>query len=100
MAESKPASKDRQKSAKRTTAGDKKYEGFTDEERGAMKERAQELKAAARRGPLLFRTSFRGHLALASAGLHGGSLLVRPHVRAALACLLAGHRECPPVVLA
>jgi uncharacterized protein YdhG (YjbR/CyaY superfamily) len=26
------------------------YEGFTDEERGAMKERAQELKAAARRG--------------------------------------------------
>ena len=29
---------------------DQKYEGFTDEERGAMKERAQELKAAARRG--------------------------------------------------
>src|SRR5262245_26817975 len=28
----------------------KKYEGFTDEERGAMKERAKELKAAARRG--------------------------------------------------
>ena len=27
-----------------------KYEGFTDEERGAMKERAQELKAGARRG--------------------------------------------------
>ena len=46
MAESKPASKDRQKSAKRTTADDKKYEGFTDEERGAMKERARELKAA------------------------------------------------------
>ncbi len=33
--------KDTQKSAK----------GFTNEERGAMKERAQELKAAARRGP-------------------------------------------------
>jgi uncharacterized protein YdhG (YjbR/CyaY superfamily) len=46
MAERKPASKDRQKSAKRTIAGDKKYEGFTDEERGAMKERARELKAA------------------------------------------------------
>jgi uncharacterized protein YdhG (YjbR/CyaY superfamily) len=46
MAERKPASKDRQKSAKGTTAGDKKYEGFTDEERGAMKERARELKAA------------------------------------------------------
>jgi len=43
--------KDRKKSAMSTTANDKKYEGFTDEERGAMKERAQELKAAARRGP-------------------------------------------------
>ena len=29
---------------------DTKYEGFTDEERGAMKERARELKSAARRG--------------------------------------------------
>jgi uncharacterized protein YdhG (YjbR/CyaY superfamily) len=43
--------KDTKKSAKRTTANDTKFEGFTDEERGAMKERAQELKAAARRGP-------------------------------------------------
>jgi uncharacterized protein YdhG (YjbR/CyaY superfamily) len=42
--------KDTQKSAKSTAATDKKFEGFTDEERGAMKERAQELKAAARRG--------------------------------------------------
>jgi uncharacterized protein YdhG (YjbR/CyaY superfamily) len=42
---------DTQKSARSTTATDKKFEGFTDEERGAMKERAQELKAAARRGP-------------------------------------------------
>jgi uncharacterized protein YdhG (YjbR/CyaY superfamily) len=42
--------KDTQKSAKSTAAADKKFEGFTDEERGAMKERAQELKAAARRG--------------------------------------------------
>jgi uncharacterized protein YdhG (YjbR/CyaY superfamily) len=40
-----------QKSAKSTAATDKKFEGFTDEERGAMKERAQELKASARRGP-------------------------------------------------
>jgi uncharacterized protein YdhG (YjbR/CyaY superfamily) len=39
--------KDPQKSAKRTAATEK-YEGFTDEERGAMKERAQELKAARR----------------------------------------------------
>jgi uncharacterized protein YdhG (YjbR/CyaY superfamily) len=43
--------KDTKKSAKSTTASDKKFEGFTDEERGAMKERAQELKATARRGP-------------------------------------------------
>ena len=43
--------KDTQKSAKSTTAVNKKSKGFTDEERAAMKERAQELKAAARRGP-------------------------------------------------
>jgi hypothetical protein len=43
--------KDTQKSAKRTTAIDKTFEGFTDEERVAMKERVQELKAAPRRGP-------------------------------------------------
>src|ERR687892_259819 len=40
-----------QKSAKSTTATGKKPKGFTDEERAAMKERAQELKAEARRGP-------------------------------------------------
>src|SRR3972149_3170214 len=40
-----------QKSAKSTTAIGKKSKGFTDEERAAMKERAQELKAEARRGP-------------------------------------------------
>jgi uncharacterized protein YdhG (YjbR/CyaY superfamily) len=49
MAETKPAMKDTQKSAKSTT--DKASTGFTDEERAAMRERAQELKAAARRGP-------------------------------------------------
>ena len=43
--------KDTQKSAKRTTAIDQTSAGFSDEERGAMKERARELKAAARRGP-------------------------------------------------
>jgi uncharacterized protein YdhG (YjbR/CyaY superfamily) len=51
MAERKPAKKDTRKSATSTTANDKKSEGFTDEERAAMKERAQELKAEARRGP-------------------------------------------------
>jgi uncharacterized protein YdhG (YjbR/CyaY superfamily) len=35
---------------KRTTAADKSYEGFTEEERAAMKDRAKELKATARRG--------------------------------------------------
>ena len=39
--------KDTQKSAKSTIASGKKYEGFTAEERAAMKERAKELKAAA-----------------------------------------------------
>src|SRR5437667_5009267 len=51
MAERKPRKKATQKSAKSTTAIDKTSARFTDEERGAMKERAQELKAAARRGP-------------------------------------------------
>ena len=37
--------KDTQKSAKSTTAVGKTSEGFTDEERAAMKERIQELKA-------------------------------------------------------
>ncbi len=43
------ARKATQKSAKGTTASGKKSKGFTDEERAAMKERAQELKAEARK---------------------------------------------------
>src|SRR5262247_3145232 len=39
------------KSTRSTTTVGKKSKGFTDEERAAMKERAQELKAEARRGP-------------------------------------------------
>jgi uncharacterized protein YdhG (YjbR/CyaY superfamily) len=35
---------------KTTTANGEQYDGFTDEERGAMKERAKELKTRARRG--------------------------------------------------
>ena len=38
------------KPAKSTTAKNKTYEGFTEEERDAMKQRAQELKASGRRG--------------------------------------------------
>jgi uncharacterized protein YdhG (YjbR/CyaY superfamily) len=41
---------DTKKSAESATADTKKYEGFTEEERAAMKDRAQELKTAARRG--------------------------------------------------
>src|SRR6266852_4238453 len=42
---------DRQKSAKSATVTGKAVKGFTDEERAAMKERVQELKAEARGGP-------------------------------------------------
>ncbi len=49
MAERKPTKKGTQQSGKRTTG--KASKGFTAEERAAMRERAQELKAAARRGP-------------------------------------------------
>ena len=42
--------KETRKSANSITATGKKSKGFTDEERAAMKERAQELKAEARRG--------------------------------------------------
>ena len=47
MAEKKPAKKATQKSAKSTTAIGKRFSGFTDEERGAMKARVQEMKASA-----------------------------------------------------
>ena len=43
--------KDTHKPATSTTAKDKGPAGFTDEERAAMREHAQELKTAARRGP-------------------------------------------------
>ncbi len=49
MAEGKPAKKATQKSAKTATGRGSK--GFTADERAAMREYAQELKAAARRGP-------------------------------------------------
>jgi uncharacterized protein YdhG (YjbR/CyaY superfamily) len=47
MAKRKPGTKATQKSARSTTAIGKTRKGFTDEERGAMKERVKELKAAA-----------------------------------------------------
>ncbi|MCU1575776.1 MAG: hypothetical protein JWP70_480 [Leifsonia sp.] len=43
--------KDTHKSATSATTSGKTSEGFTDEERAAIKERANELKATARRGP-------------------------------------------------
>ena len=45
------AKKGTRKSAKSTSAIGKTSKGFTDEERAAMKERLQELKAEGRRGP-------------------------------------------------
>ena len=45
----KPAKKGTQKSPKSTTATGEKPTGFTDEERVAMRERLQELRAEARR---------------------------------------------------
>jgi uncharacterized protein YdhG (YjbR/CyaY superfamily) len=42
--------KDTQKSAESSAATGKTFEGLTDEERAAMKQRAKELKAEARRG--------------------------------------------------
>jgi hypothetical protein len=51
MAERKSTKKASPKSAKSTTATGKRSKGFTDEERAAMREHAQEMKAAARAGP-------------------------------------------------
>ena len=49
MADRKPTKRGTRQTAKRATG--KASKGFTDEERAAMRERARELKAAARRGP-------------------------------------------------
>lgn len=49
MAEKKQAKKRTQNPAKRTTASGTPSRGFTDEERAAVRERARELKAEARR---------------------------------------------------
>ena len=46
-----PTKDTQQSSSESTTAITTHAKGFTDEERAAMKERAQELKAEARRGP-------------------------------------------------
>ncbi len=51
MAEEKLAARGTEKSAKRTAANSKKFKGFTDEERAAMKDYVQEMKAAEGRGP-------------------------------------------------
>ena len=51
MAEKKPAKKRSHKSARSTTATGEASKGFTDEERAAMRDRVQELKAAARPDP-------------------------------------------------
>jgi uncharacterized protein YdhG (YjbR/CyaY superfamily) len=43
--------KDKQKFAKGSTATKKRYEGFTDEEKAAMKDRVEEMETETRRGP-------------------------------------------------
>jgi uncharacterized protein YdhG (YjbR/CyaY superfamily) len=50
MAERKPARKGTKRSAESSTATDKKFQGLSDEELAALKERTQELKAEARAG--------------------------------------------------
>jgi hypothetical protein len=47
MAEKKPGTKAAPKSAKTTSVSGKRYEGFTAEEKDAMKQRVKEMKAAA-----------------------------------------------------
>lgn len=47
----KPAKKGAQKSSRNAAPDGKKPMGFTDDERAAMKDRAQEMKAETRRGP-------------------------------------------------
>src|SRR5438876_2485217 len=74
--------KETQKSAKSTTATSKKFKGFTDEERAAMKDHVQEMKASADRG----RAAVRGRLHLLDMVLHRGSFLVRESLE-----LLAGR---------
>jgi uncharacterized protein YdhG (YjbR/CyaY superfamily) len=51
MAAKKPTPKRAQKNAKRPDSKRSTSRGFTDDERAAMREHAQELKADARRGP-------------------------------------------------
>jgi uncharacterized protein YdhG (YjbR/CyaY superfamily) len=58
-----------QRSAKSTTARSTTYEGFTVEERGAMKDRARELKAAGRRGPAAAKTDGESELLAKIAGM-------------------------------
>jgi uncharacterized protein YdhG (YjbR/CyaY superfamily) len=50
MAQRKPTTKDTKKSAKSATASNETFQGLSDEERAALKERTQELKAEARAG--------------------------------------------------
>ena len=50
MAEKKPAKKGTHKTAKSNSGSGKPSKLFTDDERAAMREHVQELKAAARRG--------------------------------------------------
>ncbi len=59
------------KASKTTTASGKTFDGFTDEERAAMKDHAQELKATARRGSRATRADGENDLLAKIAEMHG-----------------------------
>ena len=52
MAQRKPGTKAALKSAKGTAATKKRYDGFTDEERAAMKDRVEEMRVSGRKADL------------------------------------------------
>jgi len=61
--------KEIQKPAKSATVSGKVVKGFTDEERAAMKERVQELKAEAQRGPRAKKADGEGDVLAKIAGM-------------------------------
>jgi uncharacterized protein YdhG (YjbR/CyaY superfamily) len=62
MVEKEPAKKGTKRSAKSTNAAGTSSQRFTDEERAAMKERAEELKAESRRGTRVKKADGEGDL--------------------------------------
>jgi uncharacterized protein YdhG (YjbR/CyaY superfamily) len=74
--------KDTEKTARRTTARGDKSKGFTDEERAAMKERAQELKAEARRSRRASKTDGESDLLAKIAEMQGQDRVIAERLHA------------------